>query len=320
MKTTKFSITPETQNPFLDDAAINLLKPGYAEYWLVEQGLVVIPTSDETQEFWEKYLTKIRTIQSNSDTKTLEQLGAELDAVENCLAYWAEHFLQKYFFIETHLNIKSGVASEHETERHFAIIEHDKARKDWNQEVGSLSEEELQEELDNAANDHHALNAMLTQLHRYRSSDDPLSDLWMFDKSFLSSAHKLEFYSQSWEKLCDAYKTEIQKINQSSDGDLRRKQLHSGANRLVVKFTEIIEIAEEHWQTIIQIKNAKHGGKLDLETLAEYLEESLFLKYKPLNLEQLDVLKEEFEQSISAMNTMQHEAFSLLQSFETVPE
>ena len=319
MSNIKFSVAPESHNPFSNDAAINLTTPGYAEYWLVEQGFAVTPTSDETEEFWAKHLTQIRQIQSSTDVDVLERLDAELDATENCLGYWVEYFMQKYFFIKTHIDIKQGLASENEAERHFAIIQSDKVRKDWHQEVSSLSENDLQEELDHTADEHHALNAMLTELRQYRASDDSLSHQWIFDKSFLSRAHDLEFYTQSWERLCSAYKTEFRNSGKSADGHPRKEQLRARLNRLIAELTEIREIAEEHWHTITQIKNSKHSKKMGLDSLAEYLGTTLLLKYKSIDVEQLCALQEEFERSVSAMNTMLNEVFSLYRTFETVP-
>lgn len=227
--------------------------------------------------------------------------------------------MQKYFFIKTHIDIKRGMASENEAGRHFAIIGHDKIHKGWNQEVCSLSQDKLQEELNLTADDHHALDAMLTELHRYRSSDDPLSHQWMFDKGFLSRAHDMEFYTESWERLCSAYKTAFQNSGQSSEGHQRTEQLRARLNRLISEFTEIREIAEEHWHTIAKIKDAKKSGITDLGSLAEYLDEKLFLQYKSIDMERLCVLQEEFELSFSAMNTMFGEACSLSKYFETTP-
>src|SRR5690606_3391876 len=117
MTNVNFSVAPESNHSFSDDAAVNIITPGYAEYWLVNQGLAVIPTSDETEEFWGNYLKKIRVNQSSSDTKFIGQLNAELDAAENCLAVWAEYFLTKYFFIRSHIDIKQGTISQDEMER-----------------------------------------------------------------------------------------------------------------------------------------------------------------------------------------------------------
>lgn len=315
MNTIQFSIPQDSTITLADSAKTDITSPGYSEYWLVDQGLAIDPTSDETQEFWNNHLIKIRDLQSNGDSTAVEKLNQELDTAVHCLEFWVEHFMQKYFFAKTCLDIKRGVASEGETERHFAFIKHSKTHQMWYQEIGSLSEGALEEEIDYTADDHHALNAMLAELRALRSPAASLSHQWILSKDFLSNAHLPAFFVELWERLYGAYKTEIQNAI-DTDKPQRTQELQAGLQHLVCELSEVREIAEEHWNTAVQIQSVRRSGNGDLESLSDYLDENLFLEYKDMDLEELRTTAEKYELSVAAMNTMLSEAVSLSQTIQ----